>query len=175
MNVFRWILSIFKRSSEQDRFDIYSPKQRRIYSYFNGEKMVVVDPMHQYKAVMEKGPDIAIDLKVSNSISKDANKSHENLIKTVRGIFNVKPLAEGGLTDLEAIELLDHFLVYCGEIKKKQNLSVMSWNPSGVSQTTSVSENPPILNSLDSGSTGNELNIGEPPSLPLAAVLQTDQ
>ena len=112
--MFNW----FKKSN-----DVYSPKERKIFSYFDGEKTVKADPVALYRRVMDKGPSLSIDMSVSTSASKDAEKAQKELVDNVRTIFNVKPLANeiectGTLTDTEVLYLLDQFMDYASDVKK---------------------------------------------------------
>lgn len=150
-NILTWLKSWF---IEVDRFDVYKPRERLIYKYWDGKKLVSADPLVLYKRMMERGPELSIDIKVSTSASKDAAKAHESLVKGIREVFQVKTLEEGGITDLEAMDVLDHFLIYSEMVKKN----------SRPSQTLSAkledSVSPPVdgqatSNSSDSGSTEN--------------------
>jgi hypothetical protein len=113
-----WFLNLFR---PRERYDLYTPGQRLIYSFHDGSKVVRADPLELYRKLMAVGPELNVDMKVSVSPSKDAPRAHENVVKKVREVFGVKPLEEGGLTELEAIQLLDHFLTFCGFVKKNSS------------------------------------------------------
>lgn len=143
-----------KKESE-DEFNIYKPKERLIYSYWNGKELVKADPMTLYKKVMNVGPELAIHFKVAKSQSSGAKDAHDSLIKEVRNIFGVKSLEEEpeGLPQLETMELLNHFLAFINRIKKNSRTLPTTSKHSEDSIPTSEDENPPISNSSDSGST----------------------
>src|SRR5207248_2432217 len=107
--MFAWLGKWFGR---KDSFAMYNPRQRATYSYFDGTAVRPVDPLILYKRLMDKGPELAIDIKVSQSASKDAAKAHAGLVAKIREIFTVKPLEEGGLSEVEAIALFEHFVAY---------------------------------------------------------------
>ena len=142
--------------------DFYHPKERRIYSYHDGGKMVIVDPMLLYKKLMEVSADLSVDMKVANSQSKDARKAHDAMIKRLRDVFEIKSFAEGGLTEVETLDLMDHFLSYIDDVKKNSSTSQTSSKETPDLSNSSLAENPPSPNSSGSGSTGIEQPIGAP-------------
>lgn len=148
-----------------DPLDVYKPAERRIYQYWDGTRMVKEDPMVLWKRVMDKGPEISIDMKVARSISSGAREAHDKLLKNVREVFSLKPFGEGGLSEWDALDLLDHFLTYCGMVKKNSNPSATS-SSSSVDSPTSSGEGPPTPPSSDSGSTGSECTSDVPPPSP---------
>ena len=175
MSVWNWLKSLFKRgASNAPRFDVYSPEERAIYSYNDGEKIVRADPLTLYRKIMEVGPSLAIDLKVSTSTlmkEADKTKAHYSLLKQIREIFNLKSFEEGGLTELETVEILDHFMTYSNDLKKKQKMNVTLSNNSGVSPPYMAPTSPLMSNGMPSGSTENGsvsaepiLSTSEPPS-----------
>lgn len=144
--------------------DLFQPEQRLIYSYFNGQKVVSVDPLVLYRKTLEQGPSLSIDFKVANSPSKDAAKAYTSLMIHLRRIFDVAEYQQGGLTETEMMQLLEHFLRYCNSIKK-------NWSPLPTSATATLApsasstvDDPATPNSLDSGSTdvASCTNVPEP-------------
>lgn len=159
--MFRWFKSWFSRSAMP--YDVYRPKERMIYSFWNGEKIVTADPLVLYKRVMDCGPELAIDMKVSKSASKDATKAHGKAIDKIRNIFKIKEIEQGGLTELEGMDLLDHFLTYCDVVKKNSSILPMQ-STSTVDSPTTSQENPPTSNSSVSGSIANDPSTDGQPS-----------
>ena len=164
--MFAWVFNLFRRANV-DKVDVYAPRERIIYEYFDGEKRVKADPMILYKRIAEKKPDIIIDGKLARSIHSEAVIGHNKLMGTYRYIFNVKCLDEGGLSEPELANLFDHFLLYCETVKKNSSQSQTLSNNSE-DFTSSSEKSRPIANSSDSGSTGNESSSVGPASLPLA-------
>lgn len=164
LRLLRWLFG--KRKT----YDIYHPKERLIYSYFDGQKVIHADPLQLERKLMNVGPELSIDIKVARSISHDAVTAHVNMIEQCRSIFNVKPIEEGGLTELETVLLLEHYLAYTDEVKKNLNrtatLATGTWAPSG----PSLRESPPIPNSSASGSTGEGNTTVAPPLSPMEQV-----
>ena len=160
----------------KNRGDLYRPGERLIYSYFNGQKIVRADPLRLYKRVMEYGPELSINLKVAKSPMKDADKCHTDAVKRCREIFDVKPVEDGGLTELETIDLLDHFLLYTQALKKNtKNSPTDVESPSLLASEQPTDASQPTANLPDSGSTASASSTAPPepsptvPPSPLAA------
>lgn len=147
------------------RGDLYHPRDRLIYRYFDGQREVAADPMVLYKLLMDVGPEIGIDMKVAASPSKDAGKAHDKMVQKIRGAFGVLPLKDGGLTDLESVELLQHFLVFVDAIKKNSSPLPTSPGETPAPSAPSSVAGPPTPSSSGSGSTGGgSSTVGPPPS-----------
>jgi len=161
---FSWLASLFKKptSVDDERYDLFRPKQRLIYHYFNGNKVVSADPMILHRKMMAKAPDLYIDSKVATFPNKDSGQAQINLTKNIREIFGVKPLDEGGLTELETAELWKSFLIYCEWVKK--NWKVPPTSPTATSATIEATSagNQPTSNTSASGSIASEQNTAEP-------------
>lgn len=153
---------------DAERPDVYHPRERLIYYYWNGAKHVAADPIALYKRMMAQGPELSIDIKVANSASKDAGKAHDALVGRIRTIFDLKPLTDGGLSELESAQLLDHFLVYCERLKKNSSPSPTSSTTTADSPTSSPTV-PPTSNSSVSGSTANGPSTDGPGPSPMAS------
>lgn len=160
--MFNW----FKKKNNIASYNAYKPKERAIYFYWDGKKEVQADPLVLYKKIMDFGPELSVDLKVSTSLSKDASSHHDSLISKIRKIFSLTSLEEGGLTEMETIGLLDHFLAYCDSVKKNSSPSVMSSNPTEDS-INSFLESQPTSNSSDSGSVSKESTTEEQEQSPM--------
>lgn len=99
--------------------DPYSTHERRVYRYFDGQRIRKADPLDLYRRMMNVWPNLSIDSKVATSPSKDAPKAHDNLIQGLRELFVIKPLSEGGLSELEVVSLWDHFMLYVEDIRER--------------------------------------------------------
>lgn len=126
-----WIVRKLRREAPPP-MGVYRPEERLIYKYWNGDREVAADPLVLHRRLMEKSVDIEINIKVFRSASKDAPAAYEALIRDVRWAFDVKPLdADGkGLTEMECVALLDHFMSLMGEEKKTSQRSSTSPSPS---------------------------------------------
>lgn len=174
MKIIDWLLS----SHSTDRYDLYVPRERLLYGYWAGEycwhlgmfrskKITWVDPIDLYKRIMASGPELAIDVAVATSPSKDAMKAYGNVIAKIREVFGVKAQSDGGLTETETANLLEHFFLYCDRIKKNSNPSANNWD-----QTNSPPQPPssgvgqPTGNTSASGSTASDHSTSTPEPSP---------
>ena len=152
--IWEWLSGLFARRGGSH--DFYRPGQRLIYRYWDGEKVITADPMVLYRRVSDVGPELSVDIRVTNSISKGAGKAYTNVLKKVREIFSVKSLEEGGLSETETLELLDHFLGYCDGVKKNSRSTLTTATETSAPSAPSSAESPPTTNTSASGSTGGE-------------------
>lgn len=143
-----------KTTESLDKFDLFDPGERIVYRYFNGVETVAVDPVVIFKKLMQYLPDISHHMKVANSQHSDAHKAQGWLLEKIDALFDVKPLGPDGkgLTELERMWLLDHFLIYNESVKK-------NWSPpqtlqEEISRHSSPSSegNQPIRSGTDFGS-----------------------
>lgn len=155
----------YNRCTSEGRYDVYQPKERAIYSYFNGQEVLRIDPITLYKKLMEIGPELDIDIKVANSESKDAAKAQAKVIERIRWVFSVKSLEEGGLTEDETAGLLDHYLRFTDQVKKNLNYLGTSWAPSVASEPP-LAANPVTSNSSDCGCAGSAVSTSKATSSP---------
>lgn len=138
-----WFRERFARTAQPsaDSYDVYDPKEKMVYRYWDGEGMRRADPMVLWRAMMEVGPELAIDIKVADSPLKDAPKAHQSACKKIRGVFSIKEFDQGGLSEVKLLELADHFMIYCHSVKKNSRVSVTvdlpdaSWNTSPTSES----------------------------------------
>lgn len=112
-----------------DSFDVYEPGARRIYSYFDGEKVVAADPMVLWRNLMEVRGDLSAHLSLAFAPmdSKDKPQAYAKAAALSRKIFSVREFHEGGLTEAEAVNLVQHFWRYCDGVKKNSPPSP-SWS-----------------------------------------------
>jgi hypothetical protein len=162
--MFGWLRNLF---AGRNTLDTWNPKERLLFHYFDGKKMIHADPMVVYKSFMEVGPELKADIDVVNFPTpiKGVEKAHEGMITKIRKIFQVETLENGGLTEIEVTDLLDKFLNYCDAVKKNGKplptlpaTSVPSAPSSGGSQ--------PTPNSSASGSTAAAPSTSVPPPSP---------
>ncbi len=153
-----WVSSFF-RPERGEKKDTYSPRQRAIYRYFVGtdergaEKFVVTDPMALYRKVMDRRDDITVNVKVALSPSKDADECYARMIAHIREIFGVAPYEQGGLTEIELMELYDHFLTYAEGVKKNSSPTPTSSRATSPGTPLSWAAARPTGNTSASGST----------------------
>ncbi len=172
--LFSWIRSLFttpiKQQGHEESDRLYNPRERLIYSYFDGKQIVKVDPLVTYKRIMAVAPSLNIDIKVSRSPSKAAPEAHGKMLDHIRGIFGLVPFEQGGLTEIEVVDLFDHFLVFCE--RQKKTPSTIQTSSTETSQSTPPPTNSgpadflPTHTSLDSGSTKSEPSTAKPEPSP---------
>lgn len=162
MRFLAWLASFFRPRGAG--IDYYHPGERKIYSFWDGQKRVSVDPTPLYIKVMENGPEIAADTKVATTPCGGTIAAQKSLVAKIRTIFDVKPLAEGGLTDAEVTDLLNHFLIWTERLKKNTP-------PSSPPASSTVPVTPgPTPNLSGSGSTPNGNGTASPEPSPTGRV-----
>ncbi len=161
--IWKWLKGLFSNGSGES--DLYSPKERLIYTYFNGKELVQADPIRLFRRMADRGVELKINMELAMSLSKDAAKGYQKLVDGVRDVFQVKGLEEGGLTEAECFDLLNHFTEYCDEIKKNS-----SPTPTLRVATSSSTSSPPVVLPTSptsaSGSTESGRSTDEPPPRP---------
>lgn len=157
---------IWERLTGRRDWDVYHPKERLIYSYFNGERLVKADPMGLYMKVMDVAGDLEGDLKVANSPLTDAPKAHKQALKTMREVFGLKELTGievvDTLSDDETIALFNHFMDYHHRLKK--NTSPPATSPEETPVASVYSPDASLLTppTTGSGPTADEPSTGPP-------------
>lgn len=126
---------MFDWFKKKDETELFTPKQRTIFRYWDGVKTRSVDPLVLYRKVMDIAPELSIDIKVANSVSKDAGKAYSAVVDKLQKIFEVGSYEQGGLTEMELSVLFDQFMLFCESIKKKSKPS-----PTSPSVTPEVSD-----------------------------------
>lgn len=163
MRFFRWLASLFRRS---DPFNMFTVKERLIYHYWDGQRMVSVDPMELFKKLIDVAPKVYVDAKVVKFGMKDAPAKQKELIESVRGMFGIKPYDQGGLTETESMELFYHFLEFTERIKKNSSQSPMPQEGDSTGSSIFSGDGPPTKNPSGSGSTASEPSTETSPSSP---------
>lgn len=156
----------FKRKQNHDDPSVYSTTERAIYRYTDGSKMVTADPLVLVRKLMEIQPELAVDIKVAHSPSKDNLKAHVEMIAKLRNLFGVKPIEDGGLTESQLLDLFNHFLEYIDAVKKNSPNSATP--PAATSATSEISsvESPPTPSFSECGSAATEHPTGGPGKFP---------
>lgn len=163
--MFNWLKNLFRK---REKWDVYSPGEMQIYSYFDGEKWVKADPVALYGRVADKWLELEIDMKVSTSPSKDAAKAYKTLAAKIRDIFGIRQLEggfkipeQGTLTDTAVLALLDQFLTFSGFVKKNSSqLPTTSTTLEECKPTSSESQ--PTSNTSAFGSTEKPVSTDKP-------------
>ena len=166
--IFSWFASWF---TKREPFDLYQPRERRIYSFWNGKDIVHADPMVLYKRLAEKGPEMSVDYSVAMSVSKDADKCHGLFLNKIRAVFDISPPENPldcscTLSEVELENLLAHFVNYTEELKKNSKRSPTAATAASPLCASSSSASPATSNTSPSGSAANGCSSAAPaPSL----------
>lgn len=102
---------------------MFTKKERQIYRYYNGNKVVGCDPM-LVQMKLAKYTDWQTDIKLLQLVNQESLAAYERLTGAARVAFNVKSFSEedgeqSGLLDQEVMELLVDFSDFVKDIKKK--------------------------------------------------------
>lgn len=124
-------------------------RHRDIFSYFNGQRVVKGDPLVLWRALHQHEDYAESDFKLLKAPAL-RDQIIAKLAGVVRQVFAVKVPDEGGLTEMECLDLLQSFILYAGLQKKSTGQTQTS--PSTADQEYSDdSINAPNMND-DSGS-----------------------
>lgn len=165
--MFSWFTSFFrsttkKTSTEQlnelENLAIFKPEDKGLFEYWNGEKLIAADPMALYRKLMTKALEIDNCYKVATSQSTAAINYYDDLVKTIRLIFEVKQFTEGGLTDDLCVKLLDCFLVFVDDVKKNWSIVPTLPKETPSAPRSSSGDDSTTLNTSASGSTKTDKN-----------------
>lgn len=146
-------------------------QSQAIYRYWNGERRwwffprkVNGDPLRIIRDLTaDENHSLELDMQESELESPKAIAALGRVCQAVRKAFRVKPLEEGGLSDLACVALLNHFLLWMADQKKTIDRLRTSFTPTGPELL--VEDSPPT-NSSASGSTAAESKPSNPtPSL----------
>jgi len=176
--IYNWLSSWFAKprppQEVQAMPDLFFPKEREIYRYFDGQKVRSADPMRLYQKLKGVSADLEIEFKVARSGMKGADEAYNKAVSRIHGIFDTKPLEEGGITDVEAVNLFGHFWNYSGGVKKKvpPHTTPSTGTSEGTpTNTESAQEKPsPTSPTSDSGSTAAEPTTESPTEPPSVSV-----
>jgi hypothetical protein len=113
----------------------YTPGERKIFRFFNGKKIVGIDPLPVQFAFQEYPGDIERDAKMLSITSPEAQaevaEAFRRMVGHVRRAFHLEPYDDerGGLTDQECVDLFGAFTAFLADIKKKAGISVTPSRP----------------------------------------------
>lgn len=92
-------------------------RSRYVFKFWNGHRTAFADPMVIWRALQSNEDFREDDFKLMK-----VEALRDNLIGKVasitREVFELKPFAEGGLSELECLDLLKAFMMYSGFQKK---------------------------------------------------------
>lgn len=150
------------RRTDEDRYDLFHPKDKAVYLYHDGNRVVVADPMELYDEVSRVWQDLSMEVTLARSIHSKASEGRKNAAVEIRRIFKIKPVTEGGLGDIRVFDLLDHFLTYTGFLKKNSRGSATLQGATSAGSEPSSAVSPPTQNSSECVSTEDAPKTGPP-------------
>lgn len=177
MRLWAWIKGWFTRGENSD---LYSPRERAIYRFFDGQKVRCVDPLVLWQRLMDHHQDIMTDMLGAKNFTGDKGSAlYQAMISDIRKVFEVEPfqdLGNGryqGLTEAEVTQLYVHFYQYCdgwlgpddipeGGVKKNSPPPTTPATGTSAAMPPSSEENPPTRSSSASGSTAAEPSTEQP-------------
>lgn len=128
--MFTWFKNLFRKERTGNHGG-WEPKERLIYSYFDGNEVRKIDPMPLYGKVLARRTILSNAWSVSNIPSAFSDKAQQDLVDCCREIFCVPSLGPNleieykagdktikTLTDMECMTLLDNFLIWTETVKK---------------------------------------------------------
>lgn len=112
---------------------------RGIFSFHDGRRNRHVDPIviarRLWTAKIEQAvrpgmvaPPLPFDSDtarklIATGLADEMQHGYSHMSQAAKFVFGVKPLEEGGLTELECAELVDRFEAYLGDVKKNAKIS----------------------------------------------------
>lgn len=132
-------------------FGVFRPKERLIYSYWDGERNRKGDPLELLRRLNGyEGLALKEDAQLAFGSTPEAPRALGRLVGAVREIFGVKRLDDGGLAEAECLGLLVQFLQFITEVQ-----SDAAPLPSSAPPTAGPEAPSTTAASRDSGSTGS--------------------
>lgn len=110
--MFGWIRKLFG-----------SKPKREVFRFWDGNAWRLADPLQSFLFLKDHHTfKIESDPQLADQGHVDATR---RLINATREVFQVRQLAQGGLTDGEVLALMGQFVAYMEDVKKKSNPSLM--------------------------------------------------
>lgn len=113
---------------------------RGIFVFYDGKRWRRSDPFVIYRGIYEVpgfDPDTALPT-LNQGDARQKLKSAEKIAAAVRHVFGVKQLEDGGLTDLECVQLLGDFFEFSDDLKKSTEPQP-NWDPRTASLPMGIS------------------------------------
>lgn len=131
-------------------------RHRLLFRYWNGSRFVSEDPFTLLRALVSSSKiDLDSDLQLLDVPDiKVVTRKVGQLAEEIREIFQLKPLSNGGLSELECVNLLIQFINYLERVKKNGDARLTS-DTSSDSATENEASGSADLNAMKelSGST----------------------
>jgi len=129
-------------------------RSRFIFSYWNGSKIVKADPMVLWRSLQQHADFSEADFRLMKVDALRDSLVHK-LANVVRDVFDIKSPDDGGLTELETLEVLRSFIEYTGFQKKSgEPMQTLQQPAADTSEGSTADRN--TNDSSDSTSTATE-------------------
>lgn len=151
---------------------MYSPKDRKIYFYHNGERVIAADPLIIARRIADAGAEFQTACgAATGAAGKWTRQAQDEVAKHLRTIFNLKPLTNGEevigtLSDDECADLFLHFREFQKGVKKNSRMTVTPARAVSPSSGPTSVASPPTSNTSASASTNGDSSTAKPPSSP---------
>jgi hypothetical protein len=130
----------------------YTQGQRDIFPYWDGRRERRGDPLAVDRALQtDPAFDFKLDPQISQVPTLDGVKATGRVVAATRRAFGIKPLEEGGLTDVECLGLFCDFNVYIRHLEDQARPLASSPGPTASAAGTDSA----TPNSAASGSTAS--------------------
>lgn len=150
LRILRWLVGLPIESTLTDQ-------ERRIFVYWDGQRQRRVDPLLAWQSLAN---DSEFNIETHPAAADRGELDAVRIsCQASRRAFDVKPLAEGGLTESECFNILVQFFEYCASLKKSIDRPPTSPAPTE-SPSSGTSITPPVS---DSGLTASEPNAASVP------------
>jgi hypothetical protein len=125
-------------------------RSRFVFRFWNGHRIATGDPMVIWRALQQHEDFREEDFKLMK-VDALRDKTIGKVAKVVQEVFSLPALEDGGLTELECLDLLKAFMTYSGFQKKSGDLTQTLQSPTV--QEVSEDSTPQLSTSDDSDST----------------------
>lgn len=103
---------------------MFTKKERQIFRFYDGEKMVGRDPITIQTKLATSHADWEVDIALLRGGTKESFEAYDRLVSGARNAFGVKAFdevdgKESGLLDAEVMEILIDYVGFLDEVKKK--------------------------------------------------------
>lgn len=158
--MFKWITRVFRKKAVHE----LSPRERGIFSYWDGSRQRFADPIEICRA-FEDHPsfDPYSDPKYADKQDAIGREAYRKMLQGIRDVLGVQSLGQHngtpvGLTEQETMNLWETYLQFMEELKKNTS----RYQTGSQHTASSPEENSTTKRTSDSGSTASDQSSSEP-------------
>lgn len=134
-------------------------RDRAIFSFYDGQAERAIDPLAVWNQIWTDPDNLALSLPEAAKGDVAAQHAVEGIVTRAFDLQPFDPATGRGMTKLEIHQLLDRYLAWMADLKKKLDQSPMRWRATGLS-SSAIS---PTTPAAASGSTAPESSSDAPP------------